>query len=247
MIKAIIVDDEPKNIRTLNHLLMDLCPQVQVQAISDNADEAKKLIEGLQPDLVFLDIEMPYGSGFDLLRSIPEIDFEVIFVTAFNQYAIDAFRYAAVDYVLKPIEKARLTDAVKRAEEKIVNRQSAQNYELLLKNLEEQNAANQKIILNEVGKQHVIPLGEIMYCIADGAYTRIHTTKRVFVSARNLKEFAQMLPAVAFYRIHHGHIVNVNFIENLEKTSGNIVKMRDGKELEIAVRRKDEFMNIFLR
>ena len=131
--------------------------------------------------------------------------------------------------------------------EKINNKISAQNYELLLKNLEEQNAANQKSILSEVGKQHVIPLGEIMYCIAEGAYTKVYTTKRLFVSAKNLKEFAQMLPSAIFHRIHHGHIVNINFIENLQKTTGNIVKMRDGKELEIAVRRKEEFMKMFLR
>lgn len=247
MISAIIVDDEQKNISTLSHLLMDLCPNVQVQAIADNADDAGKLILSLKPQLVFLDVEMPYGTGFDLLRSLPDIDFEVIFVTAFNQYAIDAFRYAAVDYILKPIDSDLLVDAVGRAEEKIMNSISARNYELLLKNLEEQNTGNQKIILSEIGKQHVLPISEIMYCIADGSYTKVFTVNRTFVSSKKLKEFELMLPATMFYRIHHGHLINMSYITNMQKANGNIVVMKDGKELEIAVRRKDDFMKAFVR
>ena len=247
MITAIIVDDEQKNISTLSHLLMGLCPEVQVQAIADNMDDAKELIGRLEPQLVFLDIEMPYGTGFDLLRSFSAINFEIIFITAFNQYAIEAFRYSAVDYLLKPIEAPLLKEAVARAAEKINNRVSAQNYELLIKNLEDQNAANQKIMLSEGSKQYVVPLAEIMYCIADGSYTKVHTVNRTFVSARNLKEFEQLLPGNIFHRIHYSHIVNSNHIGNLQKTNGNLVIMKDGKKLEIAVRRKDEFLRSFLK
>jgi two-component system LytT family response regulator len=247
MIKAIIIDDEQRNVSTLSHLLVDNCPQVQVCGLADNAKSGRELIEALKPQLVFLDIEMPYGNGFDMLRSLEKIDFEIIFITAFDQYAINAFRYAAVDYLLKPIDEEMLRDAVRKAEARINSRRSIQNYELLVKNMEEQNAGSQKIILNEVGKQHVIALADIMYCIADGSYTHIHTAKRNFVSTRKLKEFEQMLPQSIFYRIHHGHIINVNYIDKLQKGSGNTVLMQDGRELEIAVRRKEEFMKAFIK
>jgi two-component system LytT family response regulator len=246
MIKALLVDDEQRNLSTLSHLLADNCPQVQVCGLADSAGMGKELIMALRPQLIFLDIEMPYGNGFDLLRSIPDIDFEVIFVTAFDQYAINAFRYAAVDYLLKPIDEDLLREAVCRAEEKISNKISIDNYALLIKNLQEQNLGKQRILLNDIGHRHVIAVEDIMYCIAEGSYTHVHTAKKTYLSSRKLKDFEQMLPENMFYRIHHGHMINLQHVERLQKGSSAVL-MHNGKELEIAVRRKDGFMKAFLR
>ena len=245
MITAIIVDDEQKNVSMLITLLHQYCPQVTLLGTANNAADGKKLIQDLSPQLIFLDIEMPYGNGFDLLQSLPEIKAEIIFITAFDQYALNAFRYAALDYLLKPVNIEQLEDAVRRAELRIKEKKANQNYELLLRNLEEKDATKQTLVFSDKGQEYLVQLADIMYIIADGSYTHVHTTGRVIVSTKNLKDFEYMVPPTAFCRIHHGHIVNKNHIAKLKKGRGGSVLMKDGKELEIAVRRKDDFLNMF--
>ena len=147
MITAIIIDDEPKSVFTLNSFLESHCPNVQVLGSANNAKTGKELIDSKHPQLVFLDIEMPLGSGFDLLGSLPEIKFEVVFITAYNQYAISAFRFSALDYLLKPLRISELKEAVAKAEKRIAEKASKHNYELLLRNMTENNAAHKKIAI----------------------------------------------------------------------------------------------------
>jgi two-component system, LytTR family, response regulator len=244
MITAVIIDDEQKNISMLISLLQDYCPQVCLLGSARSAAEGKQLIEDLKPQLVLLDVEMPYGSGFDLLQSIPGLQTEVIFITAYDQYALNAFRYAALDYLLKPVNIEQLCEAVQRAGQKIKEKNTMRNYELLLHNLDEKDISKQSIALNDKGQQHLVQLADIIYIIADGSYTHIHTRKRSFVSTKNLKDFEQMLPAGIFCRIHHGHIVNKRQIDKIQKGRGGAVLMKDGRKLEIAVRRKEEFLKM---
>jgi two-component system LytT family response regulator len=245
MISALIVDDEQKNTEMLAALLRTYCPQVTVAGVAASAAEGKEQIEKLQPQLIFLDIEMPYGSGFDLLRSIPEITAQVIFVTAFDQYALIAFRYAAVDYLLKPVNIEQLQEAVARAEQLINSKVLENNYKLLLSNLDEKDTTLQEIALNDKGSQYRVRFADIKYIIADGSYTHIHTVSRVFVTTKNLKDYEDILPAEVFCRIHHGHIVNTHHIEKVKKGRGGTVFMSDKMPLEVAVRRKDHFMKVF--
>ena len=247
MIKAVIIDDEQKNVSMLDSLLRDYCPQVLVAGTANNITAGKKLIEETGPQVVFLDVEMPYGSGFDLLRSMPDLQAEVIFITAFDQYALNAFRYAALDYLLKPVNIEQLQDAVQRAAERVKERTISSGYELLLRNLEEKDASKIVVALSDKGQQHMVPIADIMYIIADGSYTHIHTAKRSFVSTKNLKDFEQMFPAGIFCRIHHGHMVNWLHIDKVQKGRGGIVIMKDSRSLEIAVRRKEEFMKMLLK
>ena len=244
MITAVIIDDEQKNVSMLVGLLQQYCPQTMLLGTANSAAEGKKVIENLKPQLVFLDIEMPYGNGFDLLQSLPGLEAEVIFITAFDQYAINAFRYAALDYLLKPVNIEELEDAVVRAEQRITEKNTIRNYELLLHNKEEPDPAKQTIALKDRGQQHMVQLSEIMYIIADGSYTHIHTLTRVIVSTKNLKELENMLPQTIFCRIHHGHIVNKVHIAKIQKGRGGSVTMKDGKALEVAVRRKDDFLKM---
>ena len=246
MITAIIVDDEPKNVSTLQKFLVDYCPQVEVLGIAMNSIAAKELIAFKKPQLVFLDVEMPYGSGFDLLKSLSEIDFEVIFITAFDHYALNAFRFAAIDYLLKPLNINELKIAVDRAEQRLTEKSSVENYKLLLQNLNEKDVSEQQIILTDNKGQHVFKLKEILYCIADGSYTDVHLIdSKIFTSTKNLKEFEDELPKELFCRIHHGHIVNVSHIKEVRKGRGGSVIMVDKRELEIAVRRKEDFLKVF--
>ncbi len=247
MIKAVIIDDEQKNISMLSGLLRDYCPQVQLVGSAHNAATGKKLIEETKPQLVFLDVEMPYGSGFDLLRSMPGLEAEVVFITAFDQYALNAFRYAALDYLLKPVNIEQLQDAVHRAGQRVKEKSITANYDLLLSNLDEKDTFKKSIALNDKGQQHIVPLADILYIIADGSYTHIYTVKRSYVTTRNLKDFEQIFPPDIFCRIHHGHLVNKAQIDKVQKGRGGLVIMKDGKQLEIAVRRKEEFMKMLHR
>jgi len=245
MITAIIVDDEAKNISVLNKILLDYCKEVAVVGTAGNITEAEALIRSLKPGLVFLDIEMPYGTGFDLLNKFTEINFEIIFVTAYDQYAIDAFQYASIDYLLKPVNITKLQKSVDRVRQRLNEKTSALNYQLLLDQIKKQDASDQRIQLSSATEQYMVRYNDILYCIADGSYTFVCMTNgKKFHASKNLKQFAAELPASVFFRIHNGHLINMNHVSKIVKGGGGSVVMSDGKELEIAVRRKDEFLKM---
>ena len=247
MITAIIIDDEPNSVFTLNSFLKDHCAQVNILGSAENVKSGKELIEQAKPQLVFLDIEMPFGSGFDLLRSLPKITFEVIFITAYNQYALAAFRFSAIDYILKPIRIAHLKEAVIKAEQRIKEKKTVLNYEQMLQNMQEKDPGKQKIGVIHRGEHLMVQVDEIMYLVSDGKYTRIHIKDVNYLILKNLKDFEEMLPPSLFSRIHYGHIININYVSKVQKGRGGNVIMQDGTELEIAVRRKDEFLKLYLQ
>ena len=243
MTTTVIIDDEPKSILALKSFIQQHCPEIKILATADNATKGQEIIEQFHPQLVFLDIEMPVKSGFDLLLSLPVIDFEIIFITAYNQYALKAFRFSAIDYLLKPFRISELMEAIDKATIRIKEKTAKRNYDLLLKNLTENDAHKQKLIFTDRGEQFLVATDEIKYLIADGNYTMVYTTKKQFLCAKNLKEYEDILPADLFFRIHHGHMVNLKFIDKIQKGRGGTVIMQDGKTLEIAVRRKEEFLS----
>lgn len=244
-ITAIIIDDELKNISMLRSLLHQYCPQVMLLGTATSAAAGKQLIGELKPQLVFLDIEMPYGNGFEMLESMPGLDAEIIFITAFDQYALHAFKYAALAYLLKPVNIDELEAAVKRAEQRIKEKNAAVNLEQLLKNIDESDISKQSIAFTDNGREFLIKIKDIMYIIADGSYTHVYTTGKVIVSTKNLKDFESILPESVFCRIHNGHIVNKTHITKIQKGRGGLVVMTDGQKLEIAVRRKEDFLKMF--
>lgn len=242
MITALIVDDEHKSIRTLQKILDDYCSDITVVGVAENIIEAKELIRKEAPQLVFLDVEMPFGNGFELLRSLDEISFEIVFITAYDQYAITAFKFASVDYLLKPVDIGELQRTVLRVQQRISEKRKAAHYEVLKQNLEAAKS-EQHILL--AGKNEAFPvrLSDISYCLADGSYTFIHLEgNQRFHASKNLKEYEDLLPADSFFRIHHGHIVNLQHIVKVKKGRTGSVIMRDGRELEIAARRKSDFL-----
>ncbi len=245
MINAVIVDDEPRSVSALQAILKNYHPQVNVLSTANNITRGQEIIQALKPQLVFLDIEMPDGTGFDLLGKLAPIEFDVIFITAYDQYAVNAFRYASLDYLLKPVDMALLSEAIARAQVRVDEKQHAENYKLLLENLQKKRAEDQHISVTDGNAQQLVKINDIMYCTADGSYTWMHLASgKKYLSSRSMKEFEEMLPNHIFCRIHHGHIINVQYAEKLLRGRGGSVIMKDGTELEIAVRRKEAAMKM---
>ena len=245
MINCIIIDDEAKNIKLLQNMLELYCPAVKVLATDTEAKNGLLLIDELQPQLVFLDVEMPHLNGFDLLKKLEPVNFETIFVTAYSHYAVEAFEHHATGYITKPINAEKLIAAVntatKRIEEKNINKNL---FSLLEKNT--QAAAPDKIPLSTSNGLIFVKLAEILYCESSGNYTSFYlcNDKKIMVS-RQLGEYEKLLPEINFTRIHDKYIINLSYIKEYIKGSGGEVVLENGKELPVASRRKEEFLSRF--
>lgn len=244
MITCIIIDDEQDAQEVLKMQLHKHCPQVQVLAICNNVVEATKAIKQHQPQLIFLDIEMPKQNGFDLLNALPNQNFKVIFTTAYNQFAIKAIKYAAFDYLLKPIDVKDLQDAIKRFETSSGNA-NAQNLQLVLQQINKPQLP-QKIALHTTdGLQMVMPQ-EIVWVESLSNYSKIHlANNQKIMLAKTLKDVEEILEPYQFYRIHNSYLINLNHVTKYIKTEGNYVLMADGEQLSVARNRKDGFLEKF--
>lgn len=244
-IHCIIIDDEEKNVKLLRNMLEMHCPQVTVAATSSDAREGLLLITELKPQLIFLDVEMPHMNGFDLLKKLEPVSFEVIFVTAYSHYAVEAFEHHAAGYITKPINAEKLANmvnaAAKRIEEKTINRNL---FSLLEQNTKQ--AAPDKIPLSTANGLLFVKIAEIMYCESSGNYTHFYVCgdKKIVVS-RQLGEYEKLLPENNFTRIHDKYIINLNFIKEYIKGSGGEVVLENGKEIPVSTRRKEDFLARF--
>jgi two-component system, LytTR family, response regulator len=244
-INCIIIDDEEKNVKLLQNILEIHCRQLKVIGTSTSAKNGLLLIEELQPQLVFLDVEMPYLNGFDLLQKLEPLSFEVIFVTAYSHYAVEAFEHHATGYITKPINSEKLINtvqvAIKRIEEKAINRNL---FTLLEQNTKQ--AAPDKIPLSTSNGLLFVKISEIMYCESSGNYTHFYmcNDKKIVVS-RQLGEYEKLLPENNFTRIHDKYIINLNYIKEYIKGSGGEVVLENGREIPVATRRKEDFLARF--
>jgi two-component system LytT family response regulator len=246
MIEAIIIDDEQNNIEALQALLTQYCPDVEITGTAPDSQSGLIIIEELQPQLVFLDIEMPFGNGFDLLDRLSSITFEIIFVTAFNEYAIKAIKYAALDYILKPVNITELKNAVAKAVTRLNEKEINKRIAAMLENLKPENQNAQKIGLSTQEGIVFENLNNIIRLEAVGGYTSVEIINkpRIIVS-RHLKEFEEILPVSNFFRIHNSHIINVNYLKKYFKGRGGYVEMEDGAKIEVSTRKKDAFLEKF--
>jgi two-component system, LytTR family, response regulator len=245
-LKTVIIDDEPKNIRVLQNLLKEYCTQVTVCGHADNAKTGRELILELQPELVFLDIEMPYGNGFDLLNSLTPVNFEVIFVTAFDKYMLQAFKYSALDLLLKPVNIEDLKTAVANAVARIQRSQVNTQIAVLMEHLAKPGRGLEKIAIPTAEGLDFIKISDIIRCEAKGSYTEIYIAgapKRVVVNT--LGDYEELLPPDTFFRLHHSHLINLNYIKKYSRGRGGTVQMEDGAFIEVAVRRRIEFLKRF--
>jgi two-component system, LytTR family, response regulator len=243
MIKAIIVEDEKMSRETLRRMLEKYCPSVEVVAEADGYRKGLEQIRKFDPDVVFLDIQMPDGSGFRLLEELDDITFEIIFTTAFDQFAIKAIKYSALDYLLKPIIPQDLVDAVKKVEKKRSEIRKKKNLDVLVENVHSQEENSQKIILSTAEMIHVINVDDIIRCESDNYYTYFFFTDgRKLLVSKTLKENEELLSNHNFIRPHKSHLVNVKYIKSFIRQEGGYIIMTDGSKIPVSRRKKDKIM-----
>lgn len=241
MIRSIVVEDERVSRETLLALLAEHCPTVEIVGVADSVQSGVEVIRKHTPDLIFLDIEMPYGNAFDLLEQIRDIHCEVIFTTAFDVYAIRAIKICALDYLLKPISPEELTAAVDRAGKQLSR--TNRSLEALIENLSHKQHGQHKIVLPTLEDLVFVQIDDIIRCEASGNYTMFYLVngERIIVS-KTLKEYDLILSDMNFFRAHHSNLININHVRKYIRGEGGYVVMCDNSQVMVSRRRKEELL-----
>lgn len=242
MISAIIIDDETKGRAALKAKIQAYCPQIKIIAEASTGQDALLLIDQHKPQLLFLDIEMPRMNGFEMLNAIKEKNFYIIFTTAYDQYAIKAIKYSAFDYLLKPIDIEELKMAVSHIELKETN-QTKKQVELLALNMQHPKTQLNKLAIPTLDGLLFFDINDIIHLEANSNYTLIHFSGIPKITAsKTLKEFEDILPENIFFRAHHSHLINLNYIKRYIKGDGGQIEMQNGNYVDVSRRKKEEFL-----
>jgi len=243
MIRGIIVDDELKSRESLKILLEDFCEGVEVVALCQNVDEAIEAIQRLHPDVVFLDIQLQRETGFDLLTRLKHFDFNVIFTTAYSEYAIKAFKFSAIDYLLKPIDIEELKRSLSKLEKKMGN-SITERLQQLMQNMRSESAGNFKLALPTMDGLIFVKVKNVLYCEASSNYTEITMEdNKKYIVSRTLKEYEDLLGDQDFFRVHHSTLINLNAIKKYVRGDGGYVIMNNDKSLDVSKRKKEAFLS----
>jgi len=247
MLRTVIIDDEDHIRDSLVKLLARHCPQIAVAATANGVATGKKAIAEFHPDLVLLDIQMNDGTGFDLLQSFSPIDFKVIFVTAYDQFALQAFRFSAVDYLLKPVNPGQLVAAIDHAA-LLIRDQFNMQMNALYENLRSVARQDKKIILKTTEQIHLLDLKSIVSCESDSCYTTVHTmdSEHIMV-AKTLKEYEEMLSGCGFYRVHKSFLINLAHIKRFDKQDGGYIVLTNDQKIPVASRKREEMLELLER
>jgi len=243
MLTAVIVEDEELARENLKLLIEEFCPHVQVLAAEDNIEEGIKAINKHLPDILFLDIKIQRNTGFELLKHFDTVGFEIIFTTAYAEFAIEAIKFSAIDYLLKPIDLNELKTAVAKVEKKNTTDNLTQKIEALFHNLKRKTEEYPKLAVPSTNGLTIVNVKDILYCESEGNYTKIHLIKgQTLLICKTLKEYDIVLSKFNFFRIHHGFLVNLNEINNYVRGDGGYVVMSNKKEIDVSKRKKDDFL-----
>lgn len=243
IIKCVIVDDELRARSGLQKLLVNYCDGVEVVGMADSVASAQALIAETKPDLVFLDIDMPGGDGFDLLEQMDEIPFEVIFATAYDQFALKAIKFSALDYLLKPIDLEELIAAVEKMHQKAGQKPNREKYQSLKANINNRNL--ERMALPSSDGLTFVNIKDVIRLQSDGSYTVFCLAggKTIMVT-KTIGEYEEILEENGFFRTHHSHIINLNRVQKYVRGRGGYVVMDDGSSVDVSARRKDDFLNL---
>jgi two-component system, LytTR family, response regulator len=243
MVTAVIVEDEELARENLKLLISEFCPNVNVLAAEDNIEDGIKAIKQHLPDILFLDIKIQRNTGFELLKHFDTVGFEIIFTTAYAEFAIEAIKFSAIDYLLKPIDLNELREAISKVEKKNTNDNVSQKIEALFHNLQRKTEDYPKIAVPSTNGLTIIHVKDILYCEAEGNYTKIHLLKgQSLLICKTLKEYDLILSKFNFFRIHHGFLVNLNEVNNYVRGDGGYVVMSNKKEIDVSKRKKEDFL-----
>lgn len=243
MIKAVIIDDIEQARITFRKDLEEYAKDIEVIGEASGVVEGAKLLKNLKPDILFLDIQMQDGSGFDLLDLLPEIPFKIIFITASDAHAIKAFRYAAIDYLLKPVDPDELVAALDKYRNQKIN--ESEKYKLLNDSLKNHSKPTERLALHSQDKIHIVNIADIIRCESSVNYTEFYfADKKKMVVSKTLKEFEDLLTDLNFYRVHQSHLVNTKFIREFVKNEGGHLIMTDGSLVPVSTRKRPEVVKM---
>lgn len=248
LLRILIVDDEKHVREAVSGIVNTFCEDVEIVGEATSAGAAIEAINKQKPDLVLLDIDLKDGTGFDVVAHFQPIPFKVIFITTYQEYALQAFRFSAIDYILKPAEPDLLAEAIEKARVLIGHEQTDHKLSTLLHNLQQGSGQSKKIVLNTQDTMHVVNVSDIVRLEADRNYTRFFllNQKPILVS-RSLIDYEDMLRSFSFFRSHNSHLVNLSYVDRYEKKDGGRLIMKDGSEALVSVRRKDELIAVLSR
>ena len=245
MIKAIIIDDEEHCIERLKNLIENnFSGDIEIIGKFSTIDDGVRAIKWLKPEVVFLDVQVDGdNTGFDLLKQLDKINFDVIFITAFEKYAVQAFKFSAIDYLLKPVDKDDLELAIKKLKEKHSSNQTAGKFDVLFHNLKNLQGSSKRICVPVINGLVVVQVSDIIRCESNVNYTSLYLKdKQKLTVAKTLKEFEEMLSDYDFFRVHNSHLINLSYVKSYNKGKGGFVIMKDNSSIEVSTRRKDEFL-----
>jgi two-component system LytT family response regulator len=239
--KVIIIDDEQSNQENLKHLLQVYAPDLKICATAGDINNAFNIVSLHQPDLVFLDIQLHAHTGFDLLKQLEEITFEVIFVTAYNQYGIEAIKFAALDYLLKPIDIDELKEAVNKARKAIQQKRKNERLNYLLDYLKDDKKNTPRIALPMFNEIRYVNVSDIVRCEADNTYTKfmLNNGEKILVS-KTLKEYVEMLSRYGFIRSHQSHLINLTYIRSWLREDGGSLQLNDGTKIPVSKQNREK-------
>ena len=242
MQKAIIIDDEAKGRLALKEKLKQYCPEIDVIAEAANGKEGIEVIEKLHPNIIFLDIEMPVMNGFEMLNNISDQNFHIIFTTAYDQYAIKAIKYAAFDYLLKPIDIEELKTAISRTMACETD-QTKKQIELLKQNNQHPKKQLNKLAVPTLDGLLFYEINDIIHLEANSNYTQIYfNNQSKILASKTLKDFEELLPEEKFFRVHHSHLINLNYIKKYIRGDGGQIELQNGTYVDVSRRKKEEFL-----
>lgn len=241
-IKTIIIDDEPHCADRLKRLLLQN-EVVSLVAMASTVEEGVEVVNRLRPDLIFLDVQLGDRTGFDLLQSVSFRDFEIIFTTAYENYALRAIKSSAIDYLLKPIDEDDLAPALQKIQEQFSRKMTAAKLDTLLHNISQKQGIHKKMIIPTINGFELLNIAEIIRCESNVNYTTLFLKdKRKLVVAKSLKEFEVLLGDFHFFRVHNSHLINLEYIQKYQKGNGGTVILNDGSEIAVSTRRKEDFL-----
>ena len=246
MIRTVIVDDEPLAREAICEMLSIYCPDVEVVGQASDISSGLTVLQKFEPDLVFLDIQLTDGTGFELLKRLDNYDFRVIFITAFEDYAVKAFKFSAVDYILKPVDPNELMVAVKKVRKNVEKEATNTSLRTLIENITNVNREEKKIVLKTATNVYIVNTADIIRCESDKNYTHFFVKGRdkIMVS-KTLKEYEELLSEYNFIRVHQSHLVNLSHIIRFDKGDGGTLIMSDNSEVPVSLRKKEDLMRAF--
>ena len=245
MIRTVFLDDEPLAREGILAMLDKYCPEVEVIGVAGDVETGVRLIRQTKPELLILDIHLTDGTSFDLLKRLDKDHYKIIFITAFEEYAITAFKFSAMDYLLKPVNPEELMAAVDKVHDSLDRESMTRQLELLMHSMSDRNEHGKKIALRTAASVHIVNLYDIIRCQSDKNYTQFFLTSgEVVTVSKTLKDFEELLNPFHFVRIHQSHLVNLDHIRKFEKTEGGIVILSDHSKVPVSLRKKEELMKV---